>query len=62
MSVTANSINVNAINSDHGDEQFKPNATVAAVIVHQNKFLLVEEIENGKNVFNQPAGHVYQFH
>ena len=58
MSVTANNINVNAINRDHGDDQFKPNATVAAVIVHQNKFLLVEEIENGKNVFNQPAGHL----
>ncbi|NQZ88070.1 MAG: NUDIX hydrolase [Saccharospirillaceae bacterium] len=58
MSVTVNNINVNAINRDHGDDQFKPNATVAAVIVHQNKFLLVEEIENGKNVFNQPAGHL----
>jgi len=58
MSATANSININAKNSDHGDDQFKPNATVAAVIVHQNKFLLVEEIENGKNVFNQPAGHL----
>jgi len=58
MSAAANSININAKNSDHGDDQFKPNATVAAVIVHQNKFLLVEEIENGKNVFNQPAGHL----
>jgi phosphatase NudJ len=58
MSITVNSIDVNAINNDHGDDQFKPNTTVAAVIVHQNKFLLVEEIENGKNVFNQPAGHL----
>jgi len=46
------------MNAEHGDNQFKPNATVAAVIVHQNKFLLVEEIENGKKVFNQPAGHL----
>ncbi len=58
MSITVNSIDVNSINRAHCDEQFKPNATVAAVIVHQNKFLLVEEIENGKNVFNQPAGHL----
>ncbi|MEW6991983.1 NUDIX hydrolase [Colwelliaceae bacterium 6441] len=43
---------------EHGDKQFKPNTTVAAVIVYQNKYLLVEEIENGKNVFNQPAGHI----
>jgi len=42
----------------HGDHQFKPNTTVA-VIVHQNgKFLLVEEIDSGKQVFNQPAGHI----
>jgi phosphatase NudJ len=58
MSLNVNSLNVNAINKDHGDDQFKPNATVAAVIVHQNKFLLVEEIENGKHVYNQPAGHL----
>jgi len=42
----------------HGDSQFKPNTTVAAVIHCQGKFLLVEEIENGKHVFNQPAGHI----
>lgn len=45
-------------NNKHGDEQFKPNTTVAAVVVCKNKFLLVEEVENGKHVFNQPAGHV----
>ena len=58
MSLDVNAIKTNIINSEHGDDQFKPNATVAAVIVHQNKFLLVEEIENGKKVFNQPAGHL----
>ncbi|MDT0605210.1 NUDIX hydrolase [Thalassotalea castellviae] len=42
----------------HGSEQFKPNTTVAAVIVHQDKFLLVEEIENNQRVFNQAAGHL----
>ncbi|MGJ8693184.1 MAG: NUDIX hydrolase [Thalassotalea sp.] len=42
----------------HGEQQFKPNTTVAAVIHCQGKFLLVEEIENGQVVFNQPAGHL----
>jgi phosphatase NudJ len=58
MSLDVNAIKTNIINSEHGVDQFKPNATVAAVVVHQNKFLLVEEIENGKKVFNQPAGHL----
>jgi len=58
MTVNNNTLNVNTMNNDHGDVQFKPNATVAAVIVHQNKFLLVEELEDGKRVFNQPAGHL----
>jgi len=42
----------------HGAEQFKPNTTVAAVIHCQGKFLLVEEKENNKTVYNQPAGHL----
>jgi phosphatase NudJ len=42
----------------HGEQQFKPNATVAAVVVCQDKFLLVEEIDNGAEVYNQPAGHL----
>jgi len=44
--------------SDHGITQFKPNTTVAAVIHHQGKFLLVEEKDNNNIVFNQPAGHL----
>lgn len=34
--------------------------TVAAVVSHQDKFLLVEEIDkqSGRRVLNQPAGHV----
>ena len=40
------------------EEQFKPNTTVATVVTFQDKFLLVEEIENGLRVFNQPAGHI----
>lgn len=42
----------------HGENQFKPNTTVAAVIICGDKFLLVEEIENNRHVFNQPAGHL----
>jgi phosphatase NudJ len=49
---------MNNSQNDHGEKQFKPNTTVAAVICCDDKFLLVEEIENGKNVFNQPAGHI----
>ncbi|REL35493.1 NUDIX hydrolase [Thalassotalea euphylliae] len=44
--------------NDHGVTQFKPNTTVAAIVHHQGKFLLVEEWENGNTVFNQPAGHL----
>jgi len=44
--------------NEHGEKQFKPNTTVAAVIHHQGKFLLVEEYDNNQVVFNQPAGHL----
>jgi phosphatase NudJ len=44
--------------SSHGQNQFKPNTTVAAIIHHQGKFLLVEEYEDNSIVFNQPAGHL----
>ena len=49
------------INSDsdhHGSEQFKPNTTVAIVVACGDKFLLVEEIDHGNTVYNQPAGHL----
>ena len=39
-------------------EQFKPNTTVAGIIFHQDKFLIVEEVDEGNIVYNQPAGHV----
>lgn len=32
--------------------------TVAAIIEKDGRFLIVEEIENAKPVYNQPAGHV----
>ncbi len=49
---------LNSNQHPHGKDQFKPNTTVAAVIVCGEKFLLVEEVENNRHVFNQPAGHL----
>lgn len=37
---------------------WKPHSTVAAVIERENRFLMVEEIVEGKRVYNQPAGHL----
>ena len=37
---------------------WSPRVTVAAVVEEDGRFLIVEEIENGKTVFNQPAGHL----
>ncbi|MGK0441444.1 MAG: 8-oxo-dGTP pyrophosphatase MutT (NUDIX family) [Pseudohongiellaceae bacterium] len=38
--------------------EWHPHVTVATIIERDNKFLLVEEISNGKRVLNQPAGHL----
>jgi ADP-ribose pyrophosphatase YjhB (NUDIX family) len=35
-----------------------PHSTVATVVEKDGKFLIVEETDNGKAVFNQPAGHL----
>ncbi len=35
-----------------------PHITVAAIIEHDGRFLLVEERSEGRIVFNQPAGHL----
>lgn len=37
---------------------WKPAATVAAVIERGGRFLLVEEVSDGRRVLNQPAGHL----
>ncbi|WP_313478285.1 NUDIX hydrolase [Atlantibacter hermannii] len=37
---------------------FKPHVTVACVVHAQGKFLVVEEIVNGRITWNQPAGHL----
>ncbi len=39
---------------------WKPHVTVAAVIEDQGRFLLVEENIAGRQVYNQPAGHLEQ--
>ena len=38
----------------------RPSVTVAAVIERGGKFLLVEEEDEGRIVYNQPAGHLEQ--
>lgn len=38
--------------------QWLPHATVAAIVEHDGKFLLVEETTDRGNRFNQPAGHL----
>jgi len=37
---------------------FKPNVTVACIIRHDDRYLLVEEHKDGRMVLNQPAGHL----
>ncbi len=38
--------------------RWKPNVTVAAVIEHEGRFLLVEEVTSGGLRLNNPAGHL----
>ncbi len=38
--------------------QWMPHATVAAIVEEQGKFLLVEEVTERGNRYNQPAGHL----
>jgi 8-oxo-dGTP pyrophosphatase MutT (NUDIX family) len=37
---------------------WRPSVTVAAVIERGGRFLLVEEVSDGRHVLNQPAGHL----
>jgi 8-oxo-dGTP pyrophosphatase MutT (NUDIX family) len=37
---------------------WKPSTTVAAVVEREGRFLLVEELIDGRRVLNQPAGHL----
>jgi len=38
--------------------QWMPHVTVATVVFHDGRYLLVEEIADGRRVLNQPAGHL----
>ncbi|MCY1350601.1 Phosphatase NudJ [compost metagenome] len=38
--------------------RFTPHVTVATVVENAGRFLLVEEMAEGRAVFNQPAGHL----
>jgi len=40
------------------NEVWRPSVTVAAVIERDGKFLFVEELQDGRRVLNQPAGHL----
>jgi len=40
------------------DNVWKPHVTVAAICQHEERFLLIKEIVHGKEVINQPAGHL----
>ncbi len=40
------------------DMSWKPHVTVAAVVEKQGRFLLVQELDAGNRVLNQPAGHL----
>jgi 8-oxo-dGTP pyrophosphatase MutT (NUDIX family) len=35
-----------------------PHVTVATIVEHENRFLMVFEAADGRNVYNQPAGHL----
>ena len=37
---------------------WRPSVTVAAIIERDGKFLFVEELQDGRRVLNQPAGHL----
>ena len=39
-------------------ERWTPHATVATIVYKDNKFLMVEELSDGRHVLNQPAGHI----
>lgn len=39
-------------------ERYKPNVTIACILHHQGKFVMVEESIDGQVRYNQPAGHL----
>lgn len=49
---------INAIFDIEGKNMWAPRVTVAAIVEDQGRFLMVEEIIDGKSLLNQPAGHL----
>ncbi len=45
-------------NPPETSEIWRPDVTVATIVPRDGKFLLVEEIVQGRKVLNQPAGHL----
>ena len=43
---------------NHTLAQWMPHVTVATVVFRDGRYLLVEELIDGRNVLNQPAGHL----
>ena len=43
---------------EDSSEIWKPHATVAAIVERNGRFLLVRELIEGREMFNQPAGHI----
>jgi 8-oxo-dGTP pyrophosphatase MutT (NUDIX family) len=40
------------------NEVWRPSVTVAAILEQDGRFLFVEELQDGRRVLNQPAGHL----
>lgn len=51
---------LHALSRDFGTQSIMwwPHVTVAAIAERDGRFLMVEEIVDGKTVYNQPAGHL----
>ena len=47
-----------ALPTDCADTPWRPRVTVATVVEHDGRFLLVEELIRGERMLNQPAGHL----
>lgn len=50
--------NSHATDSSQRTSRYSPRVTVAAVIQHEGRFLIIEEWVNNIVVLNQPAGHL----
>lgn len=44
--------------SSPNDAIWRPDVTVATIVPREGRFLLVEEVSDGRLVLNQPAGHL----